>query len=80
MVHREYLCKVRVAYEYNIVKGYKDFTVDMISDDQDIIRQYCNVATVSLKAADSIDVIMYETITYSLNFVKNIKHDLQVGL
>lgn len=57
MVHRHYLCKVRVAYEYNIVKGYKDFTVDMITDDEDIIRQYCNVDTVSLKATHSIIVI-----------------------
>lgn len=43
LLDRQFLCKVRVTYDYNIIKNYKDFSVDKLTDDEDIIRQYLNV-------------------------------------
>lgn len=46
MIQKDYLCKVRVANEYNVVKNYKDFSVDTLTDDENIIRQYCKLTMI----------------------------------
>lgn len=44
MLHRDYLTKVRIT-EYNL-KGdkFKEFSIDVMTDDADILREYVSIS------------------------------------
>ena len=44
LVAKDFLCKVRIAKDYNLANGYKDFGIDTMTDDSNIIQQYCELA------------------------------------
>ena len=43
ILDKDYLIRVRVTREYNIERGYKDFSVDYLTDDYTIIKKYCEL-------------------------------------
>lgn len=40
ILNKDYLCQVKVNKGYNITRGKKDFTVDIISSDIALIDKY----------------------------------------
>ncbi|KAL6508795.1 hypothetical protein OROHE_021354 [Orobanche hederae] len=41
---QDYLIRIRVSREYNIVKGYNDYSVEHLKTDERIIGEYCSLA------------------------------------
>ncbi|KAL6536853.1 hypothetical protein OROHE_012437 [Orobanche hederae] len=44
ILFQDYLIRIRVSWEYNIVKGYNDYSVEHLTADERIIGEYCSLA------------------------------------
>ncbi|KAL6533615.1 hypothetical protein OROHE_013448 [Orobanche hederae] len=44
ILFQDYLIRIRVSREYNIVKGYNDYSVEHLTADEKIIGEYCSLA------------------------------------
>ncbi|KAL6542290.1 hypothetical protein OROMI_023892 [Orobanche minor] len=44
ILFQNYLIRIRVSREYNIVKGYNDYSVEHLTADEKIIGEYCSLA------------------------------------
>ncbi|KAL6531689.1 hypothetical protein OROMI_028052 [Orobanche minor] len=44
ILFQDYLIRIRVSREYNIVKGYNDYNVEHLTADEKIIGEYCSLA------------------------------------
>ncbi|KAL6524349.1 hypothetical protein OROHE_016020 [Orobanche hederae] len=44
ILFKDYLISIRVSREYNIVKGYNDYSVEHLTTDEGIIGEYCSLA------------------------------------
>ncbi|KAL6567035.1 hypothetical protein OROMI_015439 [Orobanche minor] len=44
ILFKDYLIRIKVSREYNIVKGYNDYTVEHLTADERIIGEYCSLA------------------------------------
>ncbi|KAL6526280.1 hypothetical protein OROMI_029920 [Orobanche minor] len=44
ILFQDYLIRIRVSREYNIVKGYNDYSVEHLTADEKIICEYCSLA------------------------------------
>ncbi|KAL6570336.1 hypothetical protein OROMI_014850 [Orobanche minor] len=44
ILFKDYLIRIRVSREYNIVKGYNDYSVEHLTADEKIIGEYCSLA------------------------------------
>ncbi|KAL6548112.1 hypothetical protein OROHE_009174 [Orobanche hederae] len=43
ILFKDYLISIRVSQEYNIVKGYNDYSVEHLTADEGIIGEYCSL-------------------------------------
>ncbi|KAL6582427.1 hypothetical protein OROMI_006441 [Orobanche minor] len=44
ILFKDYLISIRVSREYNIVKGYNDYSVERLTTGEGIIGEYCSLA------------------------------------
>ncbi|KAL6530052.1 hypothetical protein OROMI_028697 [Orobanche minor] len=44
ILFKDYLIRIKVSREYNIVKGYNDYSVEHLTADERIIGEYCSLA------------------------------------
>ena len=44
MLEKDYLVRFKVAREYNIERGYKDYNVEFITDDEDLLAKYKEIS------------------------------------
>ncbi|KAL6585063.1 hypothetical protein OROMI_004352 [Orobanche minor] len=44
ILFKDYLIRIKVSREYNIVKGYNDYSIEHLTADERIIGEYCSLA------------------------------------
>ncbi|KAL6575170.1 hypothetical protein OROMI_012455 [Orobanche minor] len=73
IIFKDYLIRIRVSREYNIVKGYNDYSVEHLTADKRIIGEYCSLAMNELR-----DIYGKTTTSNKALYSRNMDEDYKI--